>query len=107
MNNINVNEQLMPIKTEDYKLVCRNLNRRIKRILYLRDDLIDDIIDEYDITSYINALIWDCYGSYVTFNEYRFLNCIAELEGIKENIFDTFARKKILDVASFVLSICE
>jgi hypothetical protein len=107
MNNININDQLMPIKSDDYKKVCDRISRRIKRILYLRDDLLDDIIDEYDVKSYINALVWDLYGNYVTYNEYRFLNCISELEGIKENIYDNFSRKKILDIASFVLLICE
>jgi hypothetical protein len=107
MNNIVVNDQIVQINKEDYKKVCDRLNRRIKRILYLRDDLLDNVIDEYDAKSYINALIWDLYGNYVTYKEYRFLNCISELEGVKANIYDSFARKKILDVASFVLLICE
>lgn len=74
-------------------------------MLYLKEDYLNKEIELYDITSYITSLIWDFYGAYKIFDNYKFLNCICELEGIKENLFDTFVRKKILDLANFVSNI--
>lgn len=97
----------MPIQDKDFHEVCDNLRKRIIKILYLKEDKEKNIISEYDVISYINALIWDLYGSYVVFNNYKFLNAICELEGIKENIDNDFTRKKVLDLASFTLSIAD
>jgi hypothetical protein len=95
----------MPIIDKDYFEMCENFRKRVLRILYLKDDMLGQFISEYDVASYIHALIWDMYGAYVVFSNYKFLNCICELEGIKENLNDDFSRKKILDLANYVSNI--
>jgi arginine deiminase len=105
MNNIIIDKKNLPIDKKDYLDFCENLKKRVIRILYLKEDVLDNKINNSDIESYITSLIWDLYGAYTVFNEYRFLNCIAELEGIKENLFDDFMRKKTLDLANFISSI--
>jgi hypothetical protein len=105
MEYIRINYEKMPINKETCVNICDNLRKRVIKILYLKDDAINEKIKKNDLYSYINALIWDLYGAYKVFDNYKFLNCICELEGIKENIFDDFARKKILDLASFIMTI--
>lgn len=105
MSNINVNNELFEVFDKDYIDLCSNLKKRVIRVLYLKDDYLNKEIELYDVNSYINSLIWDFYGAYKIFDNYKFLNCICELEGIKDNLFDTFVRKKILDLANFVSSI--
>lgn len=102
---MSLNDQQFDIKSDDFVEVCENLKKRVIRILYLKDDIKAGRIKEYDIKSYITSLIWDIYGAYTIFENYKFLNAICELEGIKENIFDDFVRKKVLDLASFIVSI--
>jgi hypothetical protein len=105
MDNIFIDDKKMPIEIKDFIEVCENLRKRVIKILYLKEDYQSGRITEYDLNSYINGLKWDFYGTYITFSNYKFLNCICELEGIKDNLFDTFVRKKILDLANFVSSI--
>lgn len=106
MKDITINTDKLPIQTKDYIQVCENLKKRICRILYLKEEAIaDKTIPNSDLINYINALVWDIYGCYVTFNNYKFLNCICELEGIKKNLEDEFVRKKILDLANFISNI--
>lgn len=102
MININIDKNQFPIKEEDYKSFCENSKKRIIKILYLKDDFLNDKITKYDVVSYVNALIWDIYGAYIVFGNHKFLNCICELEGIKENLEIDFVRKKILDLANYV-----
>jgi hypothetical protein len=95
----------LPIQTKDYIQVCDNLKKRICKILYLREDVLNKQISRSDLINYINALVWDIYGCYITFDNYKFLNCICELEGIKNNLEDEFVRKKTLDLANFISNI--
>lgn len=105
MNSENTSNEYFEISDKDYIDLCNNLKKRVIRVLYLKEDYLNKEIELYDITSYITSLIWDFYGAYKIFDNYKFLNCICELEGIKENLFDTFVRKKILDLANFVSNI--
>jgi two-component sensor histidine kinase len=105
MNSINLNNQQLEIKSDDFIDVCENFKKRIFKILYLKEDMLAGRISEYDVKSYINSLTWDLYGVYTVFGNYKFLNAICELEGIKENLIDDFVRKKVLDLASFIASI--
>jgi hypothetical protein len=105
VNNINLNNQQFEINNNDYVEVCENLKKRVIRILYLKEDVLSDRFKECDVKNYISSLIWDFYGAYTVFGSYKFLNGICELEGIKENLFDDFVRKKVLDLANFIASI--
>jgi hypothetical protein len=105
MSNINLNNQQLEIKSNDFVEVCENFKKRVIRILYLKEDMMAGRVKEYDVKSYINSLTWDLYGVYTVFGNYKFLNAICELEGIKENLIDDFVRKKVLDLASFIISI--
>lgn len=102
MVSIKVNDSTFAVNESDYINVCDSLKRRIIKVLYLKDDFLDSKIEEYDIKSYISALIWDVYGAYMLFKNYKFLNAICELEGIKENLLNDFTRKKVLDLANYV-----
>lgn len=93
------------IKHDDYIKVCNVLKGRICKILYLKEHYQNGMIEKNEIENYINTLIWDIYGTYIVFGNHIFLNCMCELEGIKENIDDIFARKKILDLANFINTI--
>lgn len=105
MDNIIIDNNRLPIKDGDFFEVCENLRKRVIKILYLREDYQDGDISQYDLNSYINGLKWDFYGAYITFSNYKFLNCICEIEGIREHILDDFTRKKILDLAGFISTI--
>jgi hypothetical protein len=105
MSNINLNNQQLEIKSNDFVEVCENFKKRVIRILYLKEDMMAGRVKEYDVKSYINSLTWDLYGVYTVFGNYKFLNAICELEGIKENLIDDFVRKKVLDLASFIIFI--
>lgn len=105
MANIKVNNSTFEVSDNDFISVCENFKKRIIKILYLKDDLLDNKIKEYDMKSYIGALVWDIYGAYSLFGNYNFLNAICELEGIKDNILNDFARKKVLDLANYITSI--
>jgi hypothetical protein len=105
MSDINVNNEYFQVSDKDYVELCDNLKKRVIRVLYLKEDYLNNQIELYDVTSYITSLIWDFYGAYRIFDNYKFLNCICELEGVKNNLSDTFVRKKILDLANFVVSI--
>jgi hypothetical protein len=102
MDNIFIDDKKMPIEIKDFIEVCENLRKRVIKILYLKEDYQYGKITEYDLNSYINGLKWDLYGTYITFSNYKFLNCICELEGIREYILDEFTRKKLLDLAGFI-----
>lgn len=105
MNTINVGSLKYPIQNKDYIEVCDNFKKRIFKILYLKEDMLAGLIKEYDAKSYITALTWDIYGAYIMFDNYKFLNCICELEGIKDNLDNEFVRKKVLDLGSFISNI--
>jgi hypothetical protein len=107
MNNIFINDSKFEINKDDFAGVCENLKKRIIKILYLKEDFLSNRIEEYDVKSYIKALTWDLYGAYVIFENFKFLNAICELEGIKENLLNDFVRKKVLDLASYITSISD
>lgn len=102
---IRIDNELLDIKDIDYRKMLDGLNKRIIRILYLRDDVRNEKISEEDLSTYITSLMMDIYGAYILFSNYRFLNCLCELQTIKVNIWDGNTRKKILDVASFINTI--
>jgi hypothetical protein len=107
MNSINIENKQMPIDEKDYELWNDNMRKRLIRILFLKDDMNDDKVKKSDVVNYVNALIWDFYGAYVAFNNFNYLSCICELEGVKENIDGDLVRKKVLDLASFVNQIAK
>lgn len=107
MEEIKIDNLRLMIQKQDYDTILTNFKKRVFKILYLKDDYMTDKIKEYDVISYINALSWDLYGAYKVFNNYKFLNCICELEGIKENVKSEFVRKKVLDLGSYISLIKE
>jgi hypothetical protein len=107
MNSINIENKKMPINERDYESWNENMRKRLIRILFLKDDMNEEKIKQNDVVNYINTLIWDFYGAYVVFDDYNYLSCICELEGIKENINGDLVRKKVLDLASFIIQIAK
>lgn len=103
--NIIISSEKFNIENEDFVSVCNNFRKRIIRILYLREDVTNNKNAESDLTSYIGSLMLDIHSAYIIFNNYKFLNCLCELESVKSNLWHNATRKKILDVASYITTI--
>lgn len=97
-----INTENFNIENEDFVSVCHNFKKRIIKILYLREDIANDKTTVSDLELYINSLMLDIYSAYIVFNNYKFLNCLCELESVKNNLWHSTTRKKILDVANYI-----
>lgn len=97
-----ISSEKFDIENEDFVSVCNNFRKRIIRILYLREDINNKKIIEADLELYISSLMLDIHSAYIIFNNYKFLNCLCELESVKSNLWHSATRKKILDVASYI-----
>lgn len=102
MDNININSNDYKIKEDCLENICIDFKNRIIKILFLKDDVESGKIKEYDMFSYIETLGWDIYGVYTLFNKYKLISCLSELVGIKNNVYQPIARKKILDLANYI-----
>lgn len=93
---------MYPLKEKDLIEICFKLKKRIIKVLYLKENMDEKIITKYDFISYIDTLVLDMYGYYISTENVKFYNSLSELEGIKKYYENAIFRKKVLDLANFV-----